>query len=111
VLAYGNFVPLIKIGCCLILLFVKVKMYRFGFVEFYSQFSWLFPQDRGSVWIFVNNLIFMVTPRPTPKLQKHTLWAVPATYSLYSQLSSIAEGSFLHQQLEDVPYCGDKGTT
>jgi hypothetical protein len=39
VLAYGTFVPLMKIGCCLIYLFV-VNMYRFGFVEFWRMVSY-----------------------------------------------------------------------
>jgi hypothetical protein len=45
VLAYGTFVPLMKIGCCLILLFVKSICTDFDSLSFIRHFLFLFVED------------------------------------------------------------------
>jgi hypothetical protein len=38
-------------------------------------------------------------------------WLFTTAYSIPLQLPSISGGHVLHQQLENVPYCGDRGPT
>jgi hypothetical protein len=64
--------------------------------------------------VFRNKLISygeLLAPRPTPKLEDHTLSAIRDCYSVYSQLPSKTGGRLLHPQPEDAPCRGDNGPT
>jgi hypothetical protein len=51
----------------------------------------------------------VLAPRPTLRLEDHSLSALRDTYSIYSQLPFISGGRLLHPPREDAPRRGDKG--
>jgi hypothetical protein len=55
--------------------------------------------------IFYGEELLAPSSRTTPH------WLSVTVYALYSQLPFVCGGNFLHSQLEDTPFCGDKEPT